>query len=89
MQVVKNKLAPAMKKAELQIRFGRGLRCESEVLDLACEHGVIMKEGGNYLIDGKILSNEHEAERYLTQNHGIFDEIVSVLRRQLFEGGRI
>lgn len=89
MQVVKNKLAPAMKKAELQIRFGRGLCCESEVLDLACEHGVIVKEGSNYLMEGKVLSNEHEAEQYLAENHGIFDEIVSVLRRQLFEGDRI
>ncbi|XP_048321335.2 DNA repair protein recA homolog 2, mitochondrial isoform X1 [Ziziphus jujuba] len=88
-QVVKNKLAPAMKKAELQIRFGRGLCCESEVLDLACEHGVIVKEGSNYLMEGKVLSNEHEAEQYLAENHGIFDEIVGILRRQLFEGDRI
>ncbi|KAF3442007.1 hypothetical protein FNV43_RR15923 [Rhamnella rubrinervis] len=74
-QVVKNKLAPAMKKAELRIRFGRGFSCESEVLDLACEHGIIMKEGSNYLIEGKVFSNELAAEKYLAENDGIFDKI--------------
>ncbi|KAF3442005.1 hypothetical protein FNV43_RR15921 [Rhamnella rubrinervis] len=88
-QVVKNKLAPAMKKAELRIRFGRGFSCESEVLDLACEHGIIMKEGGNYLIEGKVFSNELAAEKYLAENDGIFDKLVSILRRQLFEKHRM
>lgn len=89
MQVVKNKLAPAMKKAELRIRFGRGFSCESEVLDLACEHGIIMKEGSNYLIEGQVFSNEVAAEKYLAENDGIFDKLVSILRRQLFEKHRI
>ncbi|KAL0339710.1 UNVERIFIED_CONTAM: DNA repair protein recA2, mitochondrial, partial [Sesamum radiatum] len=37
-QVVKNKLAPSMAKAELSIRFGKGICRKSEALDLACEH---------------------------------------------------
>ncbi|TQD80247.1 hypothetical protein C1H46_034200 [Malus baccata] len=60
-QVVKNNLAPAMKKPNLGIQFERGLGCESEVLQLACEHGVIAKEGSNYLIGQKVFSNEHAA----------------------------
>ncbi|KAF8395778.1 hypothetical protein HHK36_019729 [Tetracentron sinense] len=62
-QVMKNKLAPAMKKAELEIRFGRGICCESEVLDMACKHGVILTEGNKYYIEGEVLNDKHEAER--------------------------
>ncbi|KAL5546415.1 hypothetical protein UlMin_006102 [Ulmus minor] len=88
-QVVKNKLAPAMKKAELRINFGRGLCCESEVLDLACEHGIILQEGNTYLIEGEAFKSEHEAVRYLAENVEIFDNIVGILSRQLFERERL
>ncbi|KAA8518104.1 hypothetical protein F0562_015578 [Nyssa sinensis] len=87
-QVVKNKLAPAMKKAELGIHFGRGICCESEVLDLACEHGVILREGSSYFIEGEVLKNRLEAERYLTDTDGVLDKIVKTLRSQLFETER-
>ncbi|XP_057982701.1 DNA repair protein recA homolog 2, mitochondrial isoform X3 [Malania oleifera] len=84
-QVVKNKLAPAMRQAELAIQFGRGLCCESEVFELACEFGVILKDGSNYFIEGEVFSNKKEAELYLAKNDEIFDKIVTFLRSQLFE----
>jgi hypothetical protein len=85
---VKNNLAPSMKKAELGIQFGRGFCSESEVLELACEHGVIVKVGSNYLIDRKVFSDKHEAEQYLVENDGILDNIVMILRSILFERER-
>ncbi|KAL6138055.1 hypothetical protein ACLB2K_063341 [Fragaria x ananassa] len=84
-QVVKNKLAPAMKKADLGIQFGRGLCCESEVLQLACEHGIIAKEGNNYHIGRHVFSNEHSAEQYLAKNDVILSKIVKILRHNIFE----
>jgi len=81
---VKNTLSPPMKKAELAINFGRGIRCESEVLDLACEHGVIVEEGNNFLIEGDVVKNRKEAERYLAKNDVVFDNIVKSLRWRLF-----
>ncbi|KAF8403736.1 hypothetical protein HHK36_011840 [Tetracentron sinense] len=84
-QVVKNKLAPAMKKAELEIRFGRGICCESEVLDMACKHGVILKEGNKYCIEGEIFNDKDEAEQYLAENDEILEKLVTILRNQLFE----
>lgn len=84
-QVVKNNLAPAMKKAELEIQFGRGFCRESEVLELACEQGIIVKEGSNYLIEGDVFSGKLEAEHYLAENDEILDKIVMILRRQLVE----
>ncbi|XVF07168.1 hypothetical protein REPUB_Repub06bG0115200 [Reevesia pubescens] len=84
-QVVKNKLAPALQKAELGIQFGRGFCCESEVLELASEYGIIIKEGSNYFIGGEVFGNKEEAERYLVEKDGVLENLVMVLRGKLFE----
>ncbi|XP_075491314.1 DNA repair protein recA homolog 2, mitochondrial isoform X1 [Primulina tabacum] len=84
-QVVKNKLAPSNAKAELTLQFGKGICCKSEVLDLACEHGVIVKEGSNYFMKGKIFHSKEEALRFLNVNDGALDDIVTTLRCHLFE----
>ncbi|TYG96661.1 hypothetical protein ES288_A11G369200v1 [Gossypium darwinii] len=84
-QVVKNKLAPVMQKAEIGIQFGRGFCRESEVLELACEYGIINKEGSNYYIEGKIFSGKQEAERYLAEKDGVLENIAMALRTILFE----
>ncbi|KAL4557984.1 hypothetical protein LXL04_036180 [Taraxacum kok-saghyz] len=86
-EVVKNKLAPAMKKAELEIEFGRGISRASEILELGCEHGVVLKEGSCYFIDGEVVNGKIQAENYLVQNGGICDKLVKALRRQLFRIG--
>ncbi|XP_011039455.1 PREDICTED: DNA repair protein recA homolog 2, mitochondrial-like isoform X4 [Populus euphratica] len=84
-QVVKNKLAPAMTKAELEIQFGRGFCSESEVLELACEHSLIKKEGSSYVIGRKVFGNERVAEQYLVENEGVHDQIVAKLREKIFQ----
>ncbi|XVE95877.1 hypothetical protein REPUB_Repub02eG0172400 [Reevesia pubescens] len=84
-QVVKNKLAPAMQKAELGIQFGRGFCCESEVLELACEYGIISKEGSNYFIEGEVFGDKQEAEQYLAERDGLLENIFMALRTKLFE----
>ncbi|CDP14178.1 unnamed protein product [Coffea canephora] len=84
-KVIKNKLAPAMTNAELTIKFGQGICCESEILELACEHGIILNEGGSYFIEGKTLNTKEEAEDFLTANSSVLDHIVKNLRCQLFE----
>ncbi|CAI9099798.1 OLC1v1036674C1 [Oldenlandia corymbosa var. corymbosa] len=84
-KVIKNKLAPAMKDADLTIKFGRGICCVSEILDLACEHGTILLEGGSYSIEGETLNSKKEAEEYLARNVVVMEQVVSNLRSQLFE----
>ena len=62
-QVMKNKLAPGMNSAELGIDFGKGLHFEREVLELALEHGLVLKEGNSYYIEGEIFNSEQSAKR--------------------------
>ncbi|KAK1294223.1 hypothetical protein QJS10_CPA16g01122 [Acorus calamus] len=74
-QVMKNKLGPALKKAELDIKYGCGIRRESEVFEMACEHGIILKNDG-YWIQGEFFEDKVEAEHYLAQN-GVVLRILS------------
>ncbi|KAL3534423.1 hypothetical protein ACH5RR_002884 [Cinchona calisaya] len=84
-KVIKNKLAPTMTDAELTLKFGKGICCESEILDLACEHGIILNEGGSYFIEGETLNTKEAAEDYLAANVNVLDHVVKNLRSQLFE----
>lgn len=84
-QVVKNKLSPITKKADLGIRFGLGFDTPSEIFELACEHGVILKEGSVYNIEGKVFCDKYEAQRHLSENEIVLDKITKYLRDGLFE----
>ncbi|CAF1703750.1 BnaC03g35730D [Brassica napus] len=83
-EVVKNKLTPGKKKSELGIQFGRGFYVEREVLELACEHGVIAREGNSHLIEGEVVDGKDAAEKYLMENKEVLDTVISILRKQLF-----
>ncbi|CAI0439703.1 unnamed protein product [Linum tenue] len=83
-EVVKNKLGPALRKAELGIEFGRGFCRVSEVLELASEYGLITKEGSSYIIRGRVFDSELAAHNHLAKHDGILDGIVTDLRSQLF-----
>ncbi|CAN0890502.1 DNA repair protein recA homolog 2, mitochondrial [Linum grandiflorum] len=83
-EVVKNKLGPAMKTAELEIEFGRGFCRQSEVLELGSEYGLITKEGSSYIIKGRVFDGELAARQHLAKQNGVLDEIVANLRSHLF-----
>lgn len=85
-QIIKNKLAPAtLKEAGIDIRFGKGICYESEILELASSLGVIMKDDSGYWINGEFLPNKAEAEKFLRENAAVADEICGTMRRQFFE----
>ena len=52
---------------------------------MACEHGLILKEGTNFFIKGEVWGNVQEAERYLVENDEVLDKIVKSLRSHLFK----
>ena len=43
--------------------------------ELACEHGVIIKDESNYLIDGEVSSHKPKVGQYMFENDGILDKI--------------
>ncbi|XP_042439822.1 DNA repair protein recA homolog 2, mitochondrial-like [Zingiber officinale] len=91
-EIIKNKLAPAMKRADLNIEFGRGLRREEELLEIATKHRFIKKEQDGYWIQGEYYKDQQAAERYLAANNSLTSDLTDLLRDQLFnettESGR-
>lgn len=74
-----------MEKAELSILFGKGICRVTETLDLACEHGVIEKEGNRYFIKGEIFHRKEDAQRYLAAHRGTLDDIITTLKSHLLQ----
>ncbi|GJN16764.1 hypothetical protein PR202_gb03785 [Eleusine coracana subsp. coracana] len=85
-QITKNKLAPAvLKEAGIDIKFGKGICHESEILEMASSIGVIVKDEPGYWINGSFLVNKAAAEKFLHENSAVADDICNIMRSQFFE----
>lgn len=75
-RVEKNKVAPPLRKAEFDIRFGEGVDRASEVLDLAVEYGVVDKKGSFFRYNGDLIGQGSERARaFLVDNLELMQEI--------------
>ena len=80
-QVVKNKIAPPFKEAEIDIMFGKGISREGDVLDLAADANIVEKSGSWYAYKvAKIGQGRENAKQYLAQNPLICEEIENQVR---------
>ena len=80
-KVVKNKVAPPFKTANVDIMYGEGVSKEGELLDLASEIGVVEKSGAWYAYKGnKIGQGKENAKLYLKENKNIANEIEEQVR---------
>ena len=62
-KVVKNKLAPPFRKAEFDIRYGKGIDAIGDLLDRAVEANVLEKSGAYYRFKGKAVGQGRENAR--------------------------
>jgi recombination protein RecA len=77
-EIVKNKLAPPFKKAEVNLIYGKGYDTHWEVLGLAVDFGIIEKTGAWYKYnDANIAQGEPNAAAYLKspENAEVYEEI--------------
>lgn len=80
-RVVKNKVAPPFRKAEIEILFDAGISKEGSLLDLGVEDGIVKKSGSFYSYGDTRLGQGREASRkFLKTNTGIRDQIESRIR---------
>jgi recombination protein RecA len=62
-KVVKNKLAPPFRKAEFDIRYGKGIDAVGDLLDRAVEADAVEKSGSYYRFGGKNIAQGRENTR--------------------------
>jgi len=80
-RVVKNKVAPPFRKAELEIMFDSGISKEGSLLDLGVEAGIVKKSGSFYSYGETRLGQGREASRkFLKLNTDIRDQIEATIR---------
>lgn len=80
-KVVKNKVAPPFKVAEVDIMYGKGISQSGELLDMAVEKDIVDKAGSWYSYnDEKIGQGRENAKQYLEDHPDIYSEIMTQVR---------
>ena len=77
-KVVKNKVAPPFKTAEVEIIYGEGISRLGEVVDLAVKYEIINKAGAWFSYEGtKIGQGRENTKEFLKNNPEILEEITA------------
>ena len=86
-KVVKNKVAPPFKTAEVEIMYGEGISKAGEVIDIASNMGIIDKSGAWFSYKGeKIGQGKENVKLVFKNNPALFKEIEDKVRNDLFNG---
>jgi recombination protein RecA len=84
-KVVKNKVAPPFRKAELEIMFGKGVSAIGSLLDAAVKYEIIEKKGAWFSYgEEKVGQGRENAKDYLEKNPEFCVEIAKRLRIIMF-----
>jgi len=84
-KVVKNKVAPPFKTAEVEIMYGEGISKEGEVIDIASNLGIIDKSGAWFSYKGeKIGQGKENVKLVFKNNPSLYKEIETKVREHLF-----
>ncbi|MDV0431244.1 recombinase RecA [Lactiplantibacillus sp. DA1] len=80
-KVVKNKVAPPFKRAEVDIMYGHGISQTGEIVDMAAEKDIVKKSGSWYSYgDDRIGQGRENAKKYLDEHPDIMTEIRQKVR---------
>ena len=84
-KVVKNKVAPPFKTAEVEIMYGEGISKAGEVIDMAASMGIIDKSGAWFSYKGeKIGQGKENVKLVFKNNPQLYAEIEEKVRNDLF-----
>ncbi len=85
-KVVKNKVAPPFKQAEIDLIYGKGISYTGEVLDMAVNLDIIDKSGAWFSYNGERLGQGREnVKEYLAAHPDFTKEIETKVRENLIE----
>ncbi|WP_407984356.1 recombinase RecA family protein [Priestia abyssalis] len=80
-KVVKNKVAPPFRVAEVDIMYGEGVSKEGEILDMGTELDIVQKSGSWYSYNEERLGQGREnAKQFLKENPEVRLEVAMQIR---------
>ena len=83
-KIVKNKVAPPFKVAEVDIMFGEGISKIGETLDFAVDLDIINKSGSWFSYNGERLGQGREnVKKVFEENEELYNEIYSLVRDEI------
>lgn len=81
-KIVKNKVAPPFKVAEVDIMYGKGISQSGELLDMATDKDIIDKAGSWYSYkNDRIGQGRENAKKYLEDHPDIYQDIQEQVRK--------
>ena len=83
-KVVKNKVAPPFKEAEVDIIFGKGISKLGELIDLGVEFGFVDKAGAWFSYsDERIGQGRDNAQKFLEQNTDMKNKLEKEIKSKI------
>lgn len=80
-KVVKNKVAPPFKQAEIDIMYGEGISKEGSLIDMGTDLDIVEKSGAWYSYSGERLGQGREnAKQFLKEHKDIAEAIETKIR---------
>ncbi len=84
LKVVKNKVAPPFTEAEFDIMYDEGISAVGSLLDLALEHGILLKRGSWFSYKGEQLGQGRDATKdALKEDKKMYAEIEQLVKNSL------
>ncbi|WP_042472070.1 recombinase RecA [Bacillus ndiopicus] len=81
-KIVKNKVAPPFRTAEVDIMYGEGISKEGEIVDLGVELDIVQKSGSWYAYgDERLGQGRENAKQFLKENVAVREEIADKIRQ--------
>ena len=89
-KVVKNKIAPPFKQADIDIMYGEGISKEGSIIDIGTEMDIVQKSGAWFSFDGERLGQGREnAKQYLKDHPNVSDSIEKRIRESTVLDARL
>ncbi len=89
-KVVKNKVAPPFRTAEVDIMYGEGISKEGEIVDIGAELEIIQKSGSWYSYNNERIGQGREnVKQFLKENPAIRENVEEKIRQHFFGVGDI
>jgi len=85
-KVVKNKVAPPFKQAEVDIMYGEGISKEGSIVDIGVEMDIVQKSGAWFSYNGERLGQGRENAKQFLKDH---KEISGTIEQQIREASNL